>query len=69
MHEDQALRQINFENKPSIIAPTTVSKLQLDNSFRNSLYSLLKNEALYDDIITELENAKTQVVKNDEVYK
>ena len=65
----KAPSQINFENKPSVIAPTAVSKLQLDNSFRNSLYSLFRNEAPYDDIITELESGKTQVVENDEVYK
>ena len=29
----------------------------------------MKNEAHYDGITTELENGKTQVVKNDEVYK
>ena len=29
------------EFKPSIIAATAISKLLLDNSFRNSLYSLL----------------------------
>ena len=68
-HEDQSPSQISFENKLSIIASTAVSKVQLENSFRNSLYSLLKNEALYDDIITELKNGKTQVVKNNEVYK
>ena len=36
--------QGNFspEFKPSIIAATAVSKLQLDNSVRNSLYSLLQ---------------------------
>ena len=41
----------------------------MDNSFRNSLDSLLMNEAPYDDIIMELENGRTQVVENDEVYK
>ena len=62
-HEDQAPSQISFENKPSVIAPTIVSKLQLDNSFRNSLYSLFRNEAPYDDIITKLESGKMQVVR------
>ena len=68
-NEDQALIQDSFEVKPIVIAPTAVSKLQLDNSFRNSLYSLLKNEAPYDEIIMELESGRAQVVKNDEVYK
>ena len=39
MNEDQAPSQDSFEVKPSVIAPTAVSKLQLDNSFRNSSYS------------------------------
>ena len=68
-NEDQAPIKDSFEVKPVVIAPIAVSKLQLDNSFRNSLYSLLRNEAPYDEIIVELENGKTQVVKNDEVYK
>ena len=68
-NEDQAPTQDSFEVKPIVIAPTAVSKLQLDNSFRNYLYSLLRNEALHDEIIVELESGKTQVVKNDDVYK
>ena len=34
-HKDQVPSQISFENKPSVIAPTAVSKLQLDNYFQN----------------------------------
>ena len=68
-NEDQTPIQDSFEVKPVIIAPIAVSKLQLDNSFRNSLYSLLMNEAPYDEIIMELESGRTQVFKNDEVYK
>ena len=68
-NKDQAPIQGSFEVKPVVIAPTAVSKLQLDNSFRNYLYYLLRNEAPYDEIIVELENGKTQVIKNDEAYK
>ena len=68
-NEGQAPSQDNFEVKPVVIAPIAVSKLQLDNSFRNSLYSLLRNEAPYDEIIMELESGRTQVVKNDDIYK
>ena len=32
-NDDQAPIQDNFEVKPIVIAPTVVSKLQLDNSF------------------------------------
>ena len=45
-HEYQAPSQISFENKPSVIAPIVVSKLQMNNSFRNSLYSLLEMKLL-----------------------
>ena len=68
-NEGQAPSQDNFEVKPVVIAPTAVSKLQLNNSFRNSLYSLLRNEAPYDEVIVELESGKTQVVQNDDVYQ
>ena len=57
------------ESKPSIIAATSISKLQLDNSFRNSLYSLLQQEVPYAEIIQELEAWRTNVKRNDEVYK
>ena len=46
-----------------------MSKLQLDDSFRNSIYSLLQNEIPYADIIQELESGRTNVKKGNEVYK
>ena len=63
--------QGNFksETKPSIIEATSISKLQLDNSFRDSLYSLLQQEVPYSEIIQELETGRTNVRRNDEVYK
>ena len=63
--------QDNFssETKPSIIAATSISNLQLDNSLRNSLYSLLWQEVPYSEIIQELESGRTNGRKNDEVYK
>ena len=61
--------QGNSESKPSIIAATSISKLQLDDSFRNSIYSLLKNEIPYVDIIQELESGRTNVKKGSEIYK
>ena len=72
LSDDQAqCLQGNFksETKPSIIAATSISKLQLDNSFRNSLYSLLQQEVPYSEIIKELEAGRTNVKRNDEVYK
>ena len=69
INEAQAPIQDSFEVKPVVIAPTAVSKLQLDNSFRNSLYSLLRNEAPYDEIIMELEGGRAQIVKSNGIYK
>ena len=72
LSNDQAqCPQGNFESecKPSIIAATSISMLQLDNSFRNSLYSLLQQEVPFAEIIQELEEGRTNVRKNDEVYK
>ena len=58
---------ISSESKPSIIAATSVSKMQLDNSFRNSLCSLLQQEVPYSERIQELESGGTNVRKNDEM--
>ena len=72
LSNDQAqCPQGNFESesKPSIIAATLISKLQLDNSFRDSLYSLLQQEVPYAEILQELEVGRMNVRKNDEVYK
>ena len=52
------------EFRPSIIAATAISKLQLYNSFRNSLYSLLQQEVPYSEVIQELEAGRTNVRKN-----
>ena len=65
----QVQEQDSFDIKPSIIAPTTISKLQLDNSFWNYLYSLLKNETPYNNILIDLEDGKTQVVRKGAVFK
>ena len=61
--------QGNSESKPSIIAATSISKLQLDDSFRISIYSLLRNEISCVDISQELESGRTNVKKGSEVYK
>ena len=63
MNGSQVHEHDNFNIKPSVVAPTAVLKLQLDKFFGNSLYSLLNNEAPYDDIITELEGVKSKVEK------
>ena len=53
----------------SIIAATAVSQVQLDNSFKDSLHSLLQHESPYADILEELQNGTKQVVHNSLNYK
>ena len=55
--------KFSLDSKPSIIAATAMSKLQLDDSFRNSVCSLLQNEIPYADIIQELESGRTNIKK------
>ena len=62
-------RQFSSKFKPSIIAAIAISKSQLDNSFKNSLYSLLQQEAPYSEILQELEVGRTNVKQNENVYK
>ncbi|MCV6575657.1 MAG: RNase H-like domain-containing protein, partial [Cohaesibacter sp.] len=52
-----------------IIAATAVSKVQLDNSFKDSLHSLLQNESPYAEILQELQSGIRQVVRNSLVFK
>ena len=70
MTKPSALKaSFDSETKTSVIAATSISRLQLDNSFRNSLYSLLQQEVPYSEIIQELEAGRTNVGRNDEVCK
>ena len=52
-----------------IIAATTVSKVQLDNSFKDSLHSFLQHESPYAEILQELQSGTKQVVRNSLVFK
>ena len=52
-----------------IIAATAVSKVQLDNSFKDSLHSLLQHESPYAEILQELQSGTRQVVRNSLVFK
>ena len=53
----------------AIIGATAVSKVQLDNSLRNSLHSFLQHESPYAEILQELQNGSTQVIRNFFVFK
>ena len=52
-----------------IIAATAVSKVQLDNFFKDSLHSLLQHESPYAEILQELQSGIKQVVHNSLVFK
>ena len=53
----------------TIIGATAVSKVQLDNSLRNSLHSFLQHESPYAEILQELQNGSTQVIRNSLIFK
>ena len=53
----------------SVIGATSVSKIQIDNSLKNSLHSLLQDESPYADILQELQNGSRQVIHNSLVFK
>ena len=41
----------------------------LDVQFKNEVYSLLKNESPFDEILKELESGRVEVKRNNEKYK
>ena len=45
------------------------SGVLIDGQFKNKIYSLLKNERLYNSIIAELEAGKIEIKEKDEVYR
>ena len=69
--------QMNEETSPqdtknqfkSVIAATAVSQVQLDNSFKDSLHSLLQHESPYAEILEELQGGTKQVVRNSLIFK
>ena len=68
---DQTSPQGNSESeeKLSVIAATAISKIQLDNVFKNSLYSSLQNESPYSEILLELSGGQRQKSMNDLIFK
>ena len=57
------------EGKPLVIAATTISNIQLDNTFKNSLCFSLQNESPYSEIFLELSGGQRQKIMNDLVFK
>ena len=42
------------DSRPTVVAATAISKIQLDNVFKSSLYFFLQHEVPYTDILKEL---------------
>ena len=53
----------------SILASTAISKIQLDDSIKNSLTSALQNEVPYSGVITQLQGGSRQVILNNLIFK
>ena len=58
-----------IDPRPTVTAATAISKIQLDNVFKNSLYSFLQHEVPYADILKELLGGTRQVEKNNLIFK
>ena len=59
IHDDSSPQGTNS----SILAPTAISKIQLDNSLKNSLHTTLQSESPYSEIVQDLSGGTRQIVK------
>ena len=57
------------EARPSIIAAISISRIQFDNGFKNSLHSYLQHEIPYAEILKGLLGGTRQVKKNNLIFK
>ena len=60
MNEDTSPK--GTETRPTVVATTAISKVQLDNQLTNSLYSLLQYEIPYYEIFKELSGGARQII-------
>ena len=65
VHDDSSPQGTNS----SILAPTAISKIQLDNSLKNSLHTALQSESPYSEILQDLSGGTRQIVKNNLIFK
>ena len=68
------IQSINDDSGPqgtnsSILAPTAISKIQLDNSLKNSLHTALQSESPYSEILQDLSGGTRQIIKNNLIFK
>ena len=57
------------EIRPALIAATSISRIQLDNEFKNSLHSYLQNEIPYAEILKDLLGGTRQMKKINLIFK
>ena len=65
VHDDSGPQGTNS----SILAPTAISKIQLDNSLKNSLHTALQSESPYSEILQDLSGGTRQIIKNNLIFK
>ena len=74
-HPQGAINLMNEDSSPqgtisrSVIAATAISKIQLDDEFKNSLLSALQSESPYSEILTELSGGVKQTRRNNLIFK
>ena len=62
LNENAGPQGIN--SRPAAVVATAISKIQLDNEFKNSSYSFLQHEVPYASISKELLGGTRQIKKN-----
>ena len=74
-HPQGVISSMNDDSSPqgtdtkSIIAATAISRIQLDDEFKNSLLSALQSESPYSEILTELSGGVKQTRRNNLIFK
>ena len=57
------------DSRPTVVAATEISEIQLDNVLKNSLYSSLQQEVAYGEILRELFGGTNQIIQNNLIFK
>ena len=57
------------DSRPEVVAATEISKIQLYNVLKSSLYSSLQHEVPYAEILKELSGGMNQARQNNFIFK
>ena len=63
------INSVEEQARPSVMSATVISKIQLDNTIKNSLHSFLQSELPYSEILAKLSAGKRQIVRNNLIFK